>query len=657
MSLFRNFGATPPTHPKPSTLKNSLTSNNIGKELNSDCTPLRSESRISPFRDHITLFVLVLNVVCVVSVFHSNKKKQFQSVEQLETPRIEMMSAPPPHMPPTLPGANGPSYPTYTAPQDSTAPSNEAMLFPTKSKTDEDPRPTSAGTEDCGVGDTSTNGAVAGGNTTVASNTLASSEADTTTVLSGEEDEEDGSEYSEPIKLFVGQVPKGMEEPDLFPIFERYGPMEDVVIIRDRHTGQHRGCAFVTYMGRESAEACVKELHNQYVLEGGRRPLQVRPAGRKEVENKVFVGMLPPNVEEELVKELFSPFGEITGIFMIRTNEGVKKGCAFVKYTERAAAISAIQNMHGQVTVEGSNRPLIVKFADTKSQKRTRMQLNRIENTYMGAMSSQGSTVPYYVPGPSPQYHHVPYPGHATPPPPHSITVTSPSDQSQSAASHFSAPPEQYATYHQSHHSMMYNPYAPPPTDSSYIHERPPTAQSDAMNPRPREGPAGANLFIYHLPHDLTDADLATAFNPFGNVISAKVYVDRYTGESKGFGFVSYDSVISAEHAIEQMNGFQIGSKRLKVQHKRVNHRPQAPVPGSFTGEVYTGEMYSGDVASYHYPESLPPIPPQHIIHAGVPPSIEISGDQAGVDMSAHGSSTQNDIDTITSNFEVLQTE
>jgi CUG-BP- and ETR3-like factor len=32
-----------------------------------------------------------------------------------------------------------------------------------------------------------------------------------------------------------------------------------------------------------------------------------------------------------------------------------------------------------------------------------------------------------------------------------------------------------------------------------------------AKNPRPREGPAGANLFVYHLPHDLTDADLATA--------------------------------------------------------------------------------------------------------------------------------------------------
>ena len=51
-------------------------------------------------------------------------------------------------------------------------------------------------------------------------------------------------------------------------------------------------------------------------------------------------------------------------------------------------------------------------------------------------------------------------------------------------------------------------------------------------------------------------------------MISAKVFLDKITGHSKGFGFVSFDNAVSAQAAIQSMNGFQVGNKRLKVKER-----------------------------------------------------------------------------------------
>jgi len=83
------------------------------------------------------------------------------------------------------------------------------------------------------------------------------------------------SKDEDAVKLFVGQIPKDMTEEALRPVFEGFGPIYDLTIIRDKTTGLHRGCAFLTYASRNSAEEAIEALHNKKKLPNAQNPLQV----------------------------------------------------------------------------------------------------------------------------------------------------------------------------------------------------------------------------------------------------------------------------------------------------------------------------------------------------------------------------------------------
>lgn len=82
-------------------------------------------------------------------------------------------------------------------------------------------------------------------------------------------------------------------------------------------------------------------------------------------------------------------------------------------------------------------------------------------------------------------------------------------------------------------------------------------------------GPAGANLFIFHIPNQMSTRDLFNLFAPYGNVLSARIMVERDTGRSRGFGFVSFDDPVAASKAVDAVDGCAIHNKRLKVSLKQ----------------------------------------------------------------------------------------
>ena len=74
------------------------------------------------------------------------------------------------------------------------------------------------------------------------------------------------------------------------------------------------------------------------------------------------------------------------------------------------------------------------------------------------------------------------------------------------------------------------------------------------------------NLFVAGLPYDLDDAELEEIFEKFGEVVSAKVAMDKETGKSRGFGFVEMKNDAEGKEAIEHLNDISLGKKPLVVK-------------------------------------------------------------------------------------------
>ncbi|XP_031654079.1 CUGBP Elav-like family member 2 isoform X45 [Oncorhynchus kisutch] len=409
------------------------------------------------------------------------------------------------------------------------------------------------------------------------------------------------------IKMFVGQIPRSWSEKELKELFEPYGAVYQINILRDRSQNppQSKGCCFVTFYTRKAALEAQNALHNIKTLTGMHHPIQMKPADSEKSnaveDRKLFIGMVSKKCNENDIRVMFSAFGQIEECRILRGPDGLSRGCAFVTFSTRAMAQNAIKAMHQSQTMEGCSSPIVVKFADTQKDKEQRrlqqqlaQQMQQLNNaTTWGSLTGLGGLTPQYL----------------------ALLQQATSSSNLGAFSGI----QQMAANSSGMNSLtslgtlqglagatmglnninalagmaalngglggagltngtagtmdaltqaysgiqQYAAAALPTLYSQSLLQQQGAAGSQ------KEGPEGANLFIYHLPQEFGDQDILQMFMPFGNVVSAKVFIDKQTNLSKCFGFVSYDNPVSAQAAIQAMNGFQIGMKRLKVQLKR----------------------------------------------------------------------------------------
>jgi RNA recognition motif-containing protein len=77
------------------------------------------------------------------------------------------------------------------------------------------------------------------------------------------------------------------------------------------------------------------------------------------------------------------------------------------------------------------------------------------------------------------------------------------------------------------------------------------------------------NIYVGNLPREATEDDLRQAFEAFGQVTSAKIITDKYTGDSRGFGFVEMPNNQEAKAALSGLNGKDLKGRTLKVDEAR----------------------------------------------------------------------------------------
>jgi len=77
------------------------------------------------------------------------------------------------------------------------------------------------------------------------------------------------------------------------------------------------------------------------------------------------------------------------------------------------------------------------------------------------------------------------------------------------------------------------------------------------------------NIFVGNLNFKVNEDDLKGVFEEFGTVSSVKIITDKYSGRSKGFGFVTMDNQEEATKAIEQLNGATLESREMVVNEAK----------------------------------------------------------------------------------------
>lgn len=248
---------------------------------------------------------------------------------------------------------------------------------------------------------------------------------------------------------------------------------------------------------------------------------------------RIYVGSLNFELSEEDIKTAFSPFGPVKSVSLTKDPLTQRsKGFAFVEYAYPDAATAALKHMNGFML---AGRQLKVGRPHTPGAGLPGMP------GMPGVMMPGLSPFPQLNP---------------------SLPVMNPSILLQANA----------AIEAQKAAAAAANGSQPTPEMMQEFTKLTGKTAADAT--------ASNRIYVGSIHWDLTSDDIKTVFEAFGTVKSCVLMPNPETGKHKGYGFVEYEESKSAEEAIQQMNGWDLGGRPIKVG-RAISSAPILPTPGA----------------------------------------------------------------------------
>jgi len=352
--------------------------------------------------------------------------------------------------------------------------------------------------------------------------------------------------------LYVGDLHPSVTEAILFELFKSVGPVFSIHVCRDAVTRRSLGYAYVNFNNAVDAERALDTL-NYTPIRG--KPCRIMwsyrdPSMRKSGQGNIFIKNLDKSIDNKVLFDTFSSFGNILSCKVVTDTKGNSKGYGFVHYENQESAEQAINKVHGMLL---ANKIVFVGVFVPRRERVSAADPDKFTNLYVKHLPPNWSEAE--LKAEFEKYGVVQ----------NAVVMRSESGESKKFGFiNFEKHEDSTKAVEATHGKVKFG----SAEKEAYVARAQKRGEREQVLKKMKDERAqkyqGINLYVKFLDDSIDDAKLREHFQEFGHITSCKVMKDD-KGNSRGFGFVCYELPEEASRAVQQMHSALIAGKPIYV--------------------------------------------------------------------------------------------